>query len=99
MASSQGLPPIKNEGLISNEKSYDNEPDETWMERFVGLKEMFPAQFLTSSYFIICDASWIFFTTIAMVFGPVLFENERQRVEKDESNNYIAKSIVRIANK
>lgn len=41
---------------------------------FVALKN-----FIVASYQIICDASWVFFTSLAVVYGPVMFETERQR--------------------
>lgn len=70
-------------------KTFDSEPDETLVERIVGLTEMVPLEvrikckragkFFLSIYRGACDASWIFFTTGMIFYGPVLYETERQR--------------------
>lgn len=73
----------------ANCKSSDAEPDETFTERILGLSEMVPPEvldqfkqignFLLSAYRTTCEASWIFFMTVAILYGPVLYETERQR--------------------
>lgn len=78
-------------------KSLEQEPDETLAERIIGLTEMIPPEiriqfkrfgnFLLSAYRTTCDASWIFFTTGAILYMPILFETERQRDFQSPNGN------------
>lgn len=43
-------------------------------EPFAALKN-----FVVAAYQVLCDASFVFFTSLAVVYGPVMFETERQR--------------------
>lgn len=75
---------------------HDQEPDETVSERLWGLTEMFPepvrkvcgalTEFSINStkgiYRFTCSASWIFFTSSAILYAPVLFETERAQMEE-----------------
>lgn len=94
--SEQSLSPIESEELMSIEHTNDiKHNEETWLERLDGLKEMFPDEFgrfgnfLFSSYKTICEASWVVFTTVVILLGPIIFESERLRLELeiDGSNN------------
>lgn len=94
--SEQSLSPIESEELMSIEHTNDiKHNEETWLERLDGLKEMFPDEFgrfgnfLFSSYKTICEASWVVFTTVVILLGPIMFESERLRLELelDGSNN------------
>lgn len=70
-------------------ENYQDEADETLMERVQSLSEIFSSvirkpfgifgRFLTSIYRGACEASWIFFIIVAITFGPAVFETERQR--------------------
>lgn len=81
--------------ILEKSESLEDETKETIEERVVGLTEMIPdavgklGQLLWKSFLITCDASWIFFTTIALVLGPVIYEREWQRVNQpgNEGNN------------
>lgn len=62
------------------------EPDESFKDRLFALSEMFPAaifssagRFFVTAFQIICDASWVFFTTLAIIYGPIVFETENER--------------------
>lgn len=46
-------------------------------EPFVAFKN-----FVVAAYQVLCDASWVFFTSLAFVYGPVMFEAERQRLKQ-----------------
>lgn len=35
--------------------------------------------FVSTVFNVVCDASWVFFTTLAILYGPIVFEAERQR--------------------
>jgi len=68
-----------------------NQDDETVQERVIGLTEMIPkcirqpigklGRCLWSVYQTVCGGSWVVFTTVAIIFGPVVFETERQRLD------------------
>lgn len=79
-------------GRPNSPKSNDcrfGDQDDTIKERVAGLGEMFPTvittpiaavgRFFTSAFNFVCDASWVFFTTLAILYGPVVFETENQR--------------------
>lgn len=59
-----------------------NENDQISVERNEEGKILSPVRaigrFLTSFYQHCCNASWIFFTIVAITMGPVVFETERQ---------------------
>ncbi|KAH8303785.1 hypothetical protein KR018_005532 [Drosophila ironensis] len=77
-------------------ENYDDEPDESFAERLMGLSEMFPAPLrnvvgaVTGAtvngckglYSFSCNASWIFFTSSVILFAPVIFETERAQMEE-----------------
>lgn len=76
-----------------------NEEDETFSERLLGLLEMIPqsvrsplgiiSRCVWSAHQTICDASWVFITTLAILFGPAMLEAEREyqaEVEKITKN-------------
>ncbi|XP_023302719.2 mitochondrial import receptor subunit TOM22 homolog isoform X1 [Lucilia cuprina] len=79
-----------------NEENYDDEPDETLVERLIGLTEMFPQPVrdftsllvdgtissVKGLYKFTCNASWIFFTSSVILFAPVVFETERAQMEE-----------------
>lgn len=68
--------------------SCEDEPDETFLERVKSLSSIFPPSIqkpfrtvketIIKLYQCTCDASWIFFTIVAITYGPVIFETERQ---------------------
>merc|ERR1712135_203277 len=74
----------------------DDDIDETILERLIGLGEMFPAsvQNMTSKlifgsissvkglYSFARSASWIVFSTSAILFAPIIFEVERAQMEE-----------------
>ncbi|KAG5680774.1 hypothetical protein PVAND_010261 [Polypedilum vanderplanki] len=80
----------------SIEDDYEDEPDETFIERIIGLTEMFPEPIrdlteniftltekgVSSFYKFACSASWIFFTSSMILFAPVIFETERAQMEQ-----------------
>lgn len=86
--SASSLLPVGSEKLISIENICYDEPEETLMERLAGLKEMFLdefggfGKFLCSSFGSLCNASWVVFTTVAILGGPVIYETERQRIDE-----------------
>ncbi|XP_032589785.1 mitochondrial import receptor subunit TOM22 homolog isoform X2 [Drosophila grimshawi] len=77
-------------------ENYDDEPDESFGERMMGLAEMFPdsvrntassvasgtVNTCRSLYQFACNASWIFFTSSVILFAPVIFETERAQMEE-----------------
>ncbi|XP_023167058.2 mitochondrial import receptor subunit TOM22 homolog isoform X2 [Drosophila hydei] len=77
-------------------ENYDDEPDESFGERMMGLSEMFPesvrnaastvtttaVKSFRSFYQFSCNASWIFFTSSVILFAPVIFETERAQMEE-----------------
>ncbi|EDW17612.1 mitochondrial import receptor subunit TOM22 homolog isoform X1 [Drosophila mojavensis] len=85
-----------NEEPQTDGENYDDEPDETFGERMMGLSEMFPesvrnavssvattaAKSFRSLYQFSCNASWIFFTSSVILFAPVIFETERAQMEE-----------------
>merc|ERR1712135_205959 len=78
------------------EEDDDDDIDETILERLIGLGEMFPAsvQNMTSKlifgsissvkglYSFARSASWIVFSTSAILFAPIIFEVERAQMEE-----------------
>lgn len=80
----------------SDGENYEDEPDESFGERVMGLSEMFPesvrkftnkiVDFTSNSikgiYVFSCNASWIFFTSSVILFAPVIFETERAQMEE-----------------
>lgn len=92
-SSSQAAPPA---AIKSKEDDFDDEPDETVVERLWGLTEMFPEGVRNFSgavtnlsvasvktlYKFTCNASWIFFTSSMILFAPVVFEVERAQMEE-----------------
>ncbi|EDW57082.1 mitochondrial import receptor subunit TOM22 homolog isoform X1 [Drosophila virilis] len=87
---------IPNDDPQADAENYDDEPDESFGERMLGLGEMFPesvrnvASAVTSTavksfrslYQFSCNASWIFFTSSVILFAPVIFETERAQMEE-----------------
>lgn len=74
----------------------DDDIDETLAERLVGLTEMLPGPVRTASgkvilgsisgvkgaYSLLCSSSWIFFSSAAILFAPLIFEIERTQMEE-----------------
>ncbi|KAF7989066.1 hypothetical protein HCN44_007376 [Aphidius gifuensis] len=74
----------------------EDEEDETIAERLLGLTEMFPEDVrrvvwnlgtgltsgLKSFYSFSCSATWIMFSSSAILFAPILFEVERSQMEE-----------------
>lgn len=74
----------------------DEDLDETLAERLMGLTEMFPERIRAASctllnglhqglkglYTLGRTSSWIFFSTSAILFAPVIFEVERAQMEE-----------------
>lgn len=81
----------KTEEVVERIEHYaDAEPDETVQERIAELKQIIPdavskpigslVRFLGNAIQVTCEASWIFLTTILILYGPVVFETENERV-------------------
>ncbi|XP_046403512.1 mitochondrial import receptor subunit TOM22 homolog [Ischnura elegans] len=80
----------------TDDDSDDEDLDETLSERLWGLTEMFPDKVRETSgvvanatwtaikglYKFSCNASWIFFTSSALLFAPVIIEIERSQMEE-----------------
>lgn len=74
----------------------DDEEDESLSERLLGLTEMFPEEVRNFGYNVgtclysctkglyafSCSATWLFFSSSAILFAPILFEIERAQVEE-----------------
>ncbi|XP_053984170.1 mitochondrial import receptor subunit TOM22 homolog [Hylaeus anthracinus] len=74
----------------------DDEEDESLVERLVGLTEMFPEEVRNFGYNVgtclhacmeglygfSCSAAWLFFSSSAILFAPILFEMERAQMEE-----------------
>ncbi|KOX75279.1 Mitochondrial import receptor subunit TOM22 like protein [Melipona quadrifasciata] len=65
----------------------DDEEDESLAERLLGLTEMFPEEVRNLGYNVglyaySCSAAWIFFSSSAILFAPILFEIERVQMEE-----------------
>ncbi|XP_012256399.1 mitochondrial import receptor subunit TOM22 homolog [Athalia rosae] len=74
----------------------DEEEDESIVERLAGLTEMFPedvrrlgctvgsslCSFVKGLYGFSCSATWLFFSSTAILFGPIIFEVERAQMEE-----------------
>lgn len=77
--------PVENQSQFVAKATTDDE-DETVFERILALKEMIPESIVNgvsnivgTTFNIICDASWILFTSCFILIGPVIFEHERIR--------------------
>lgn len=82
------------------------EPDETLLERLIGLTEMFPESVRNATanifectvkgiqglYQATCIASWVVFTSSIVLFAPVVFETERAQM--DEMQKTQAKQVL-----
>lgn len=84
------------------------EDDEMFSERLLGLIEMVPESFqapletfgkcIWSGYQTLCDASWVFITTAAILFGPAMFEAERQNQDshnKSDKNQHTVEALMK----
>ncbi|KAK0174707.1 hypothetical protein PV327_010444 [Microctonus hyperodae] len=74
----------------------EDEEDETFFERLIGLTEMLPEDFrnfgynlgaclssrLKSLYNLSCSATWVLFSTSAILFAPMIIEIERAQMEE-----------------
>jgi len=74
----------------------DDDVDETLAERLVGLTEMLPAPVRSLSgalysgsvygvkegYSLLCASTWVFFSSAAILFAPLIFEIERTQMEE-----------------
>lgn len=83
-------------GVAQKEDLDDYEEDESLAERLLGLTEMFPPEVrkcmcnigtglytcTKGFYAFSCSALWLFFSSSAILFAPVLFELERAQVEE-----------------
>merc|ERR1712135_150271 len=82
--------------MAQEDEEDEDDVDETILERLIGLGEMFPAsvQNMTSKlifgsissvkglYSFARSASWIVFSTSAILFAPIIFEVERAQMEE-----------------
>ncbi|XP_076667472.1 translocase of outer mitochondrial membrane 22 homolog mge [Andrena cerasifolii] len=73
-----------------------DEEDESLTERLMGLTEMFPEEVrnfgynvgtclyscMKGLYVFSCSAAWLFFSSSAILFAPILFEIERAQMEE-----------------
>lgn len=80
----------------NSQDDLEDEEDESLSERLIGLTEMFPEEvrkfgynFGTGLYACVkgfygfsCSATWLIFSSSAILFAPVLFEVERAQVEE-----------------
>jgi len=76
----------------------DDFEDETLAERLWGLTEMFPDGVRNATHTLYCgtktgvkglvslvkQSSWLFFSSSAILFAPVIFEIERARIEEEQ---------------
>ncbi|XP_058805275.1 mitochondrial import receptor subunit TOM22 homolog [Phymastichus coffea] len=90
-------PEIKS--LLPDDDEEDDE-DETIIERLVGLTEMFPQpvrnmtyntaigvkKCMKGLYSLSCTATWLFFSSSAILFAPLIFEIERAQMEEAQRN-------------
>ncbi|KAH0560205.1 mitochondrial import receptor subunit TOM22 homolog [Cotesia glomerata] len=74
----------------------EEEDDESLTERLIGLTEMFPEEIrnfgynlgfcltsrLKALYKFSCSATWIMFSTSAIIFAPIIIEIERAQMEE-----------------
>ncbi|XP_076637415.1 translocase of outer mitochondrial membrane 22 homolog mge [Colletes latitarsis] len=74
----------------------DDEEDESLAERLLGLTEMFPDEVRNFGYNVgtclhssmkglygfSCSAAWLFFSSSAILFAPILLETERAQMEE-----------------
>ncbi|XP_033328078.1 translocase of outer mitochondrial membrane 22 homolog mge [Megalopta genalis] len=74
----------------------DDEEDESLAERLLGLTEMFPDEVrnfgynvgtcfyscMKGLYAFSCSTAWLFFSSSAILFAPILFEIERAQMEE-----------------
>ncbi|KAK0092423.1 hypothetical protein PV326_001494 [Microctonus aethiopoides] len=67
----------------------EDEEDETFFERLIGLTEMLPENFRnfgynlgTALYNFSCSATWVLFSTSAILFAPMIIEVERAQMEE-----------------
>ncbi|KAG7204238.1 hypothetical protein KM043_002066 [Ampulex compressa] len=74
----------------------DDEEDESLSERLLGLTEMFPEEIRSFGYNLgsyvgtcvkglysfSCSATWLFFSSSAILFAPIVFEVERAQMEE-----------------
>ncbi|XP_015176446.1 PREDICTED: mitochondrial import receptor subunit TOM22 homolog [Polistes dominula] len=80
--------------LLPNEE--EDEEDESFSERLLGLTEMFPENVrkigynvgscmctcVKGLYSFSCSATWLLFSSSAILFAPVFFEVERAQMEE-----------------
>ncbi|CAG9800370.1 unnamed protein product [Chironomus riparius] len=71
----------------STEFNEFDEPDESIFERISALKEMFPeilvdnvGSVISTAFDIVCEATWILFSSGIILLGPIIFEHERMRL-------------------
>ncbi|XP_001600202.1 mitochondrial import receptor subunit TOM22 homolog [Nasonia vitripennis] len=78
----------------------EDEEDETLTERLIGLTEMFPEKVRNISYdtavcmkncvkglySLSCTATWLIFSSSAILFAPLIFEIERAQMEEAQRN-------------
>lgn len=72
-------------GEVNNQSAINRQEECGVLAKF---KKGFGAvgRFVSKVHLSICDASWIFFMILAMSYGPIVFETERQRqIQKFES--------------
>ncbi|XP_076762202.1 translocase of outer mitochondrial membrane 22 homolog mge [Xylocopa sonorina] len=84
------------ESLLPDDDDEDDEEDESLAERLLGLTEMFPEDVrnlgynvgtclcscMKGLYAFSCSAAWLFFSSSAILFAPILFEIERVQMEE-----------------
>ena len=78
----------------STEFSEFDEPDESIFERISALKEIFPENFIdnvgsviSTAFDIVCEATWILFSSGIILLGPIIFEHERMRLTESLNND------------
>ncbi|KAJ8680248.1 hypothetical protein QAD02_016035 [Eretmocerus hayati] len=86
--------------LLPADDDDDDEEDETLVERLVGLTEMFPESLrnlaysttvcakkcVKGLYTLSCSATWVLFSSSAILFAPIIFELERAQMEEAQKN-------------
>uniref|UniRef100_A0A1B6JPM7 Mitochondrial import receptor subunit TOM22 homolog n=1 Tax=Homalodisca liturata TaxID=320908 RepID=A0A1B6JPM7_9HEMI len=96
--SSRDVTPEKPKAIVAEEDDDDEDIDETFTERLIGLTEMFPEPVVNFTvsvarttkagikgfYNLSRNALWIAASSSLILFGPLLFEVERAQLEESQ---------------